>query len=279
MKIRCTHCGTEYELDEALLVEGDFHVACTACHRVFHAPPPGESGEEGGEAAGEEPEEKEMDQLLAEMEETLAGLEKLDLEKPSPREPLPAALETDVPPEMAELKAAEVPPELLFETAPEPRRGVSLPGILFLVLLGTLLAGQLAWLKRDLWLDRPELRALVEQWCPYLGCTLPPKENRIAFTLIDGGLEPAAPRQYRLRLLLRNGADQEQPLPALQVSLTDDQQRLVARRTFEAPVYTERKGTGPETLAAGEILEVELLLAVPSDRVAGYEVELIPAGA
>ncbi len=268
MKIRCSHCGALYELEETLLEESSQRVGCSACHRVFVAEevqPPGD----------ETPlEDEEMEQLLAEMEETLAGLEKLGLD--SSREPLPATLESDVPPEMASLKATEVPPELLFEPTPESRRPPSLSGLLLILLLSLLLAAQVAWLYRDQWLQQPKLRALAEHWCPYLGCTLPPERPTApAFMVVDGRLETAAPRRYRLRLLLRNQDGDGQPLPALQVSLTDDQQRLVARRTFEAPVYAAGRN---RAFAAGETLQVELLLAVPSDRVAGYEVKLLPAG-
>jgi len=274
MKIQCTHCGTEYEMEEALAEEACGRVACGSCRKVFLL-----AEEEPRSVVEAEPGEEEMDQLLAEMEETLAGLEKLDLEKPARRAPLPASLETDVPPEMDDLRTAEVPPELLLEPLPESRRGPS-PAALFAALLLVVgLIAQIAWLERDRWLDQPGLRALVEHWCPYLGCTLPPTTTPAAFTVVDGQMEAAAPRQYRLKLLLRNDTNRQQPLPALQVSLTDDQQRLVARRTFESPVYTSESEAPPPALAAGAALEVELLLAVPSDRVSGYEVELIPAGA
>jgi hypothetical protein len=272
MKIHCTHCGARYDLEEPLLEESCFKVACSACHKVFEA-----TQEAGGDEPGQQGvEDEEMEQLLAEMEETLAGLEKLDLDRPGRREPLPAALENDVPAEMSELKATEVPPELLLEPGPEQRRGHPFLGGLMVLLLGLLLAAQIAWLQRDRWLQQPQLRALAARWCPYLGCTLPPaKAPRPTFEVTDGQLQNAAPQRYRLRLLLRNLDGDGQSLPALQVSLTDDQQRLVARRTFDAPVYAA--GHGP-TLNAGEALQLELLLAVPSERVAGYEVRIIPGG-
>ncbi len=269
MKIRCPHCGARYELDETLLEESGRRVGCSACHRVFLAEKIQSPGDEAP------PGDKEMEQLLAEMEETLAGLEKLGPDRA--REPLPAALKNDVPPEMADLKATEVPPELLFEPGPEPDRRPSRSSLLLALLLGLLLAAQLTWLNRDRWLQQPKLRALAEHWCPYLGCTLPPvRPGALPFRVVDGRLETAGPRRYRLRLLLRNQDGDGQTLPALQVSLTDDQQKLVARRTFEAPVYAAGRH---RDFAAGETLQVELLLAVPSGRVAGYEVKLLPAGA
>ena len=276
MKITCTHCDHEYDLDEALLDSGETRIACTSCRKVFLFRPEKTNSAEGELFVPQQEQEKEMDRLLAEMEETLAGLEKLELQHPAGREPLPAALETGVPPEMNDLKAVEVPEELLFEPPGGRRRGLSFPGFLLLVALLLLLAGQVVWIERDRWIDQPRFRSLAERWCPYLGCTLPAKKTKPSIAVVDSSLEPAAPNRYRLKLLLRNGGSAPQLLPAMQVTLTDDQQKLVGRRTFEPPVYTSKNTETP--LEAGESLEVELLLAAPSERVTGFEVALVPAG-
>ncbi len=267
MKIRCTHCDATYEMEPPLLDRADYRVACSACHRVFRVtdtetPPGDESGVD-----------EEMDQLLAEMEETLAGLEKLELVREPPGDRRPRLPHDEVPEEMADLRATEVPPELLMEP-PAGERRFSWGAFGLFLLLALLLAGQLAWQNRALWLDHPLVAELARRWCPYLGCELPRPVPEPSFSVLDGRLEPVAPRRYRLRLLLRNDGSRPAPPPPLQLSLSDDQQRLVARRTFDPPVYAP--GLDEGGLESGGTLELELLLAVPSDRISGYEVALVP---
>lgn len=278
MKIRCPHCGTRYEMEDDLLAQADFNVACSHCHKVFRASSLDSFLEDHGQEAQTVP-DPEMEELLAEMEETLAGLEQLELEKPSRRSSLPASLDTDIPPEMAELQAREIPPEFLLGSGETDRKQASALSYLAAFVLLLLLLGQLAWFNRDALLAKPEIRALAEQLCPYVGCTLPspPAENR--FSLVDRRFEPTGHQTYRLRLLIRNDSKRSEPPPAIQVTFTDDQQRLVARRTLEAPVYLQQSLPGPAPLKPGETLELELTLAVPAGPVAGYEIEFIPAGA
>ncbi len=275
MKIHCTHCDTAYEMAPPLLRKADYRVACSACHQVFRVV----ETEEGAEKTAVSDEEEtaldaEMDQLLAEMEETLAGLETIEPPRSGAGRGLPAALDTGVPPEMAALRATEVPPELLMEPDETPRR-FSWGGFTLALLLALALAVQLAWRKPEWWIDRPAVRDLVARWCLSLGCTLPKRPAEPTYRVLDGRLEPTGPGRYRLRLLLKNEGGTRRPPPALQLTLSDERQRLLARRTFDPPTYLPGP-IGTQGLAAGETLELELELAVPSERVSGYEIDLIP---
>lgn len=273
MKIRCSHCGATYDMHEALLKESGHKVACSHCNQVFRASTlDGFLADAVGETSDGDP---EMDELLAEMEETLAGLEQLELEKTPLRSSLPSALDTSIPPEMNQLKAEELPQELLFPTTGEQEKGNSGLNWFLAALLALLLLGQLAWLERDILLAKPELRALAERFCPYLGCTLPEAGTETHFILLDRRFEPAGPQIYRLGLLLQNASSKAESAPAVRITLRDSQQRLVARRTLEAPVYLQKKGIQMEPLAPGESLQVELTLAVPAGPISGYEIELL----
>ena len=277
MKIKFTHCGTEYEMEEELLKQADFRVACSHCHQLFHASTFADflADHSKAHAEGTDP---EMDELLAEMEETLAGLEQLELEKPSLRSSLPASLDTDIPPEMTELQAREIPREFLLSSEEEHKRASAF-SYLLLLLLTLLLLGQLAWFNGDALLANPEVRSMAERLCPYVGCTLPKPPVESRFKLLDRRFEPTGPQTYRLSLLIQNGSARSEPPPAIQITFTDNQQRLVARRTLEAPVYLQQVAPEPPPLKPGETLELELNLAVPAGPVTGYEIDFIPADA
>ena len=277
MKIRCTHCGTEYEMEEDLLQQADLQVACSHCHKLFRASGLDDFLADDEKATSLDP---EMDELLAEMEETLAGLEQLEMEKPALRtSSLPASLDTDIPSEMIELQAEELPPEFLLGSPEKSHKGPSLFSYFLALLLTLLLLAQLAWLKRDTLLARPEVRRIAEQFCPYLGCTLPKPAPSSHFSLLDRRFEPLGPQTYRLSLLMQNESTGSAPPPAIQITFTDNQQRLIARRTLEAPVYLQQAAPEKRTLEPGETLELELTLAVPAGPVTGYEIEFLPAGA
>ena len=275
MKTRCTHCGTEYQMEEGLLRRAHFRVACGHCHQLFRASRLDDFVADERKDASLDP---EMEELLAEMEETLAGLEQL--EKPPRRSSsLPASLDTDIPPEMAELRAEEIPGEFLSARPEQERQRSAFLTYLPALLLAMLLLGQLAWLNRDALLARPGVRALAERYCPYLGCALPSSATSSNLRLLDRRFEPLGPQTYRLSLLMRNDAHGSAPPPSIQVTFTDSQQRLIARRTFEAPVYLQKAKSRLSTLEPGDTLELELTLAIPAGQVTGYEIEFLPADA
>jgi hypothetical protein len=262
-------------MENDLLAQANFNVACSHCHKVFHASSLEHFLEEDETATAFDP-DPELEELLAEIEETLAGLEQLEAEKAPPRASLPAALDTDIPPEMAELQAQELPPEFLPASTSVGRKQASVSSYLLALGLSLLLLGQLAWVNRDVLLARPEIHTLAEQLCPYIGCTLPAPPANNHFSLVDHRFEAASHQTYRLRLLIRNDGKRAEPPPPIQITFTDDQQRVVARRTLEAPVYLQQPSTGITPLEPGEILELELTLAVPAGPVTGYEIEFIP---
>ena len=239
MKTRCPHCHASYDIDRDLLEKSHHLVACSRCKQAFKA------------TTG--------DHFLSEEKRKATETK------------LPAALETDVPEEMADLQAEILPAELIAP-AEAPRR-TGLGGWLLLILLGLLLAAQLAWLERDRLLADPKLRALAEQWCPKIGCTLPPRTRQAHYELIDRRLEPLDDHRYRLRLLLGTTDPERVPPPTLRLSLHDAQQRLIARRSLPPEEYLPADA---EPLAPDHPLELTLELLVPAGGVQGYQIELLP---
>ncbi len=144
----------------------------------------------------------------------------------------------------------------------------------------TLLAGiQLAWLQKDALLQQPWLRPVAEKICPYFDCQLPETDHGQAYHILDRLFEPAAshPGAYRLSLLLRNDSGKTQPPPALQLSLLDRAQQVMARRTFSPADYARGQSPSIAPLKPGSTLEVHLLLIPPLPDIAGFELELHPS--
>ncbi len=209
----------------------------------------------------------------------------LPLEENTP--PAVRSPETDGQPKEAPMDKAlrEPPPDAI---APDPfvsgqpshQKSVSSPVVLLILLLTLSAGAQLAWLQKDRLLENPRIHNLAEKICPYLGCRLPPTEQPQTFRILDRMFQPYTPHPgaYQLKLLLRNESRTAQPQPALQLSLLDRRQQVMARRTFTASDYGQPSG-GNALVAPGRTLEAQLLLQPPKGDISGFEIRLIPGGA
>lgn len=271
MKIQCPYCKEQYDIHRAILAKANYTLVCCNCRLVFTANPNEILAADNGPR--KEPAEVEVSELLEEMEQTLANLKK---NKASAKSRLPLALDNDIPEEMSVLQAEEVPPELLAHTrqAEKPRPSAGL--ILAALALALAVIAQLAWLNRDTLLQQPQIRSLAQQWCPRIGCRLPPTAEEIRFVLADRHFSREDSGNYRLQLLLRNDSDSAQLPPVIQLTLLDIQQKLSARRTLDPHLYLGSEAAATRKLAPGESLEVDLLFSTPGKGVTGFELELLP---
>lgn len=151
------------------------------------------------------------------------------------------------------------------------------PGVRVLLALGMalgalLLAGQWLYVERDQAAARwPALRPLLSQACGVLGCRVEAARALDALTVESSGLVRVEKTDlYRLAVTLRNQRDFEVALPALELSLTDAQGRLLARRVLRA----SELGAAASTLAAASELAMQATIQVTSEPVAGYTIEL-----
>ena len=140
------------------------------------------------------------------------------------------------------------------------------------VVASLLLAAQVAFECRDLAAARfPALREPLQAACAALGCTVSAAHIIEGLVVESSGLVRVEKSGiYRLSVALRNHASLEVALPALELSLTDAQGKLVARRVLNA---TEL-GVNQATLAAGRDLALQATLRADTAPVAGYTIEL-----
>ncbi|MDQ2779724.1 MAG: zinc-ribbon domain-containing protein [Pseudomonadota bacterium] len=146
----------------------------------------------------------------------------------------------------------------------------ALLAVLLLALLG--LAAQVAYVYRDLMAARLAFtRPILEQGCAWLGCTVGPARVISGLTVESSGLLRVAETDaYQLSLAVRNRSGIDLAVPAVELSLTDSQGKLLARRVLQ----TSELGAAQAAVAAGRDLQLQATLRIDTAPVAGYTVEL-----
>ena len=138
------------------------------------------------------------------------------------------------------------------------------------------LAAQVVYTYRDLAAARwPSTRPALEQACAALRCDIGAPRLVAGLAVQSSGLSRVETSdQYRLAMTLRNQADIDLALPAIELSLTDTQGRLISRRVLRLAEL----GPTPDRLAAGREVVLQATLqvatAAASEPVAGYTIEL-----
>jgi predicted Zn finger-like uncharacterized protein len=110
-------------------------------------------------------------------------------------------------------------------------------GLTSTLLLVTLLA-QTTYFLRDTLVSRlPQTRPAFEQACAALGCTLSLPKNLALLQIVGSDLQTEASGRLKLTLTLGNRAGHVQAWPVLVLTLTDQRNRPLARRSFAPSEY------------------------------------------
>ena len=170
------------------------------------------------------------------------------------------------------------------ERAERWRRPPVRAALAVVIVAGTLgLAAQAAVEYRDLAAARfPATQPLLVQACAALGCTVDAARVIDALAVESSGLVRVEKSNiYRLSVVLRNRAGIDVALPALDVTLTDSQGRLIARKV----VRVADLGAAQATIGAGREIALQATLqaaaaasapapALAPETIAGYTIEL-----
>lgn len=250
MYTRCPECQTAFRVTVAQLKVRDGLVRCGRCDSVFRAdlhlfaPPAGETHRAEEEARSE---------IFIDLEaEEASGAE--------PRQRSDAEI-----PVVSDLS--------LFE----PRRNVFATVLWFAAALifTAMLLAQFAYFYRHELAQLPGLRPLLSDACRILRCEIASPTGKTLPELLQTSIAPH-PRYanaLRIRASLVNHTERPQPLPLLQVSLTDSNGKILARRTFAPREYLEPNG--PATpLGPNVVVQALLDVTNPQNKAAGYEVQL-----
>jgi predicted Zn finger-like uncharacterized protein len=204
---------------------------------------------------------------------------------PDVRAPAPAADGIEV------VELAPPPDQMAGDTVVEPdivlepdfiregnggRRGFSIVFGGGSLLLAVLMAAQLAVVFRSELLVRwPELRPAIVDLCGVFGCTVNWPTRPAELAVIGSELQ-AIPGTDVLELttVVRNRAGYRQALPALEVTLTDVQNRAIARKVFAPADYLAASGEPSsridEGLAPGADYTIRLFFEARGVRPAGF---------
>jgi hypothetical protein len=106
-----------------------------------------------------------------------------------------------------------------------------------LLLLAILLAQATYFLRDTLVSQLPQSRPAFEQACAALGCTLSLPKNLTLLKIVGSDLQTEASGRLKLALTLGNRANHVQAWPVLILTLTDQRNRPLARRSFAPSEY------------------------------------------
>ncbi len=188
---------------------------------------------------------------------------------------LPAAAENLVlPREIRELPEHSRWLEEVMSTPASPA-GPSLirPFAIVAALLVVALAGQLVFHFRSTIAGRvPALRPAFEALSEALGSKLPmPRQAELlSIETSDLQTDPEHNQLLALQATLRNRASYAQAYPALELTLTDTNDKAVARRVFPPEQYLPPAALDDESLPANTDVEIRLWLEAREIHAAGY---------
>jgi predicted Zn finger-like uncharacterized protein len=249
MYTRCPECQTAFRITLAHLKARDGLVRCGRCDSVFRAdlhlfaPPSGETNHQ------EQAAESEMYIELGSGE---------DERRPEIRADIPIVSDLS-----------------LFQ----PRRRL-LSAALWLVALvglGALLLGQFTYFYRHELAQISAVRPALVQLCEMLRCELASFRAHALPELVQTTIAPH-PRYanaLRVRATIANRTEEPLTFPLMQVSLTDSDGKVLARRTFTSHEYLEPSFVATE-LGPHVLAKTLLDVTNPDNKAAGYEVQLFP---
>lgn len=138
-------------------------------------------------------------------------------------------------------------------------------------------AGQMAYFYAPSLARDARLQPWLARYCERLGCTIQPPPGKLPIDLAETAVEPHPQFQNALRLhaVLVNRAERARPWPLMEVSLTDSEGKLLARRHFNATQYLESPPSAGAPPAVAVRTQIDV---IPADgRAVGYEIRLVAA--
>lgn len=181
--------------------------------------------------------------------------------EPEPTPAPPAApVFTATEPPAARIEYALPQPGIVPVRVSTPRRLKPWVWGLSSALLLIVLLVQTSYFLRDSLVARwPQMRPTFEQACAPLDCSLSLPQNLAQLQIIGTDLQTETPSRLKLVLTLGNRADQAQAWPMLVLTLTDQRDRPLARRSFAPSEYLD----DPRRIAAGIPPRSEQPLSLP----------------
>jgi len=295
---RCPHCETVFRVTTRHLQASGGQVRCGRCHSVFDAfasltaKPPGESQRLSGDEEPQPPSQQTGPtppdaQATTQQIPLAASAEGVKSDtQAAPSEPvhddrIEYTPRPDLTPRQRVGKTATSDPatnlfEWEFKPAPALRRtGLWLTLSLLLLICAVVQVGYI--FRTELMVRYPQLKPVYQLACEQFSCEI--ELPRLADQLnIDASdlqfIDPGKPNIVQLTALVRNRARVPVEYPAFELTLTNAQQQVVARRIFAPVDYLDDPATAEAGLGGRQELVVNLYLDTGPLRAAGYRIYL-----
>lgn len=185
------------------------------------------------------------------------------------------AVVPDVAADVADTVPDELSDEASFEAYPSSRKRTWAWALASLVLL-TVLAAQSAYFLRDpLVTHVPESRPALERLCALLECSLSLPKNLALLQIVGSDLETESADRLTLTLTLGNRAPYAQAWPVLVLTLTDERNRPLARRSFAPSEYLGDARRIAAGMPPRSEQALSLALAVRDVKPMGFDLQLV----
>ena len=263
MITHCEHCDTYFRVTSEQLGAHEGQVRCGRCGQVFNA----------------------LGQLNSESSAEIIEPVPAEMPKEAPLVPPPAT----VSPEeiLIDAPLAEEPGEnatqIVSQRKSKPfrrRREINAAPWLWLVASMVLIAGLVLqsayFFRNELAAHNPELRPALDRLCALLQCEIELLRNPDLINIEASDLiaDPDNPDIITVNVALRNRAPFAQPYPLLELTLTDAQNALVARRVFKPSEYLTASSSLLKGIQPKSEVVIHLRLQLDNLKAAGYRVYL-----
>lgn len=253
---QCPECGTRFKVTDAQLDAHDGLVRCGHCHEVFNA--------------REHLHDNEPSPQLNLPIEPESPTDEIDLT------PVPNVPELEEEPTTLAQQVQFVE-ELTDEVSEKTPRKPGWIVTLTVLLLMLILLAQATYLFRvELGARLPGIKPLLAEYCEWLACTvaLPQKPDLIIIESSELESDPTQSNVITLHALVHNRAPYAQAYPNLELTLTNLQDQIVARRVFR-PVDYLKTGEDEKTgIHANRDLDIKLHLDTDDLKPSGYRLFL-----
>lgn len=139
------------------------------------------------------------------------------------------------------------------------------------VLFGGVLFLQVLIQERDrIAATEPDVKPLLVSVCAVWGCEISPLRQIDSIVIESSSFVKVRAEVYRLNFTLKNTAKIDVALPALELSLTDMQEKPVIRRVIGTPDFTHQQGPMGPGAEFSASLPVSVKLPGNTERISGY---------
>lgn len=268
---QCPQCNTRFKVSQEQLDAHQGLVRCGRCQAVFNAvqylhddqPSPQLDLPIAPEETRQTPAEPVHEEL--DFSRTDTAYIKIPGKKTEAAEPVTLAQQITFP-------------DGPDDAPPQPARKKSnWPWAIGCLLLLIILLAQAAYFFRvELAANLPGLKPELTAYCGLLQCTipLPQKADLVSIESSDLEADPAQANAITLNAILRNRAPYAQTYPNLELTLTDTQDKALARRTFRPVEYLKPGEDEKQGLATNRELSVKLNLDTTDLKPSGYRLFL-----